>query len=107
METTTLDLTPQTANVARLVAGVRDDQLADPTPCEGTSVAGMLDHLVGLTVAFAMGARKEPVSGSPRAAADQLPPDWRDRLPLQLAELAQAWRQPDAWEGTTTVAGAE
>jgi uncharacterized protein (TIGR03086 family) len=107
METTTLDLTPQTAIVARLVEGVRDDQLADPTPCEGTPVAGMLDHLVGLTVAFAMGARKEPVSGGPRAAADQLPPDWRDRLPLQLAELAQAWRQPEAWEGTTTVAGAE
>ena len=79
METTTLDLSPQTARVARLVNGVRDDQLGDPTPCDGTSVAGMLDHLVGLTTAFAMGARKEAVTGAPRAAADQLPPDWRDR----------------------------
>ena len=54
----TLDLTPQTTEVARVVAGVRDDQLGDPTPDEGTTVAALLDHLVGLTTAFAMGARK-------------------------------------------------
>lgn len=103
----TLDLTPQTDEVARVVAGVRDDQLGEPTPNEGTPVAGLLDHLVGLTTAFAMGARKEPVTGTPRAAADQLAGDWRERLPRQLAELAAAWRDPAAWEGMTTVAGAE
>jgi uncharacterized protein (TIGR03086 family) len=107
MQRTTLDLTPQTAIVARIVDGVRDDQFGDPTPCEGTPVAGMLDHLVGLTTAFAMAARKEPATGAPRAAADQLPPDWRERLARQLVELAEAWRQPGAWEGMTTVAGAE
>jgi uncharacterized protein (TIGR03086 family) len=107
METTILDLSPQTARVARLVNGVRDDQLGDPTPCDGTSVAGMLDHLVGLTTAFAMGARKEAVTGAPRAAADQLPTDWRERLPRQLTELAEAWRRPAAWEGMATVGGAE
>jgi uncharacterized protein (TIGR03086 family) len=106
VETTTLDLTPQTERVARLVAGVRDGQLDRPTPNEGTSVAGLLDHLVGLTTAFAMGARKQPVTGAPRAAADQLAADWRTRLPLQLAELADAWRDPDAWDGETEVGGA-
>jgi uncharacterized protein (TIGR03086 family) len=107
METTTLDLGPQTARVRRLVDGVRDDQLANPTPCEGTTVAGLLDHLVGLTTAFAMGARKEPVTGAPRASAEELAPDWRERLPLQLDELAEAWRRPDAWDGMATVGGAE
>jgi uncharacterized protein (TIGR03086 family) len=107
METTTLDLGPQTARVRRLVGGVRDDQLANPTPCEGTTVAGLLDHLVGLTTAFAMGARKEPVTGAPRASAEELAPDWRERLPLQLDELAEAWRRPDAWDGMATVGGAE
>jgi uncharacterized protein (TIGR03086 family) len=107
METTTFDLGAQTAEVARVVAGVRDDQLDGPTPNEGTPVAGLLDHLVGLTMAFTMGARKEPTTGAPRAAADQLPADWRERLPRQLAELAEAWREPGAWEGTATVAGAE
>lgn len=104
----TLDLTPQTVEVARLVAGVRDDQLGAPTPNEGTPVAGLLDHLVGLTTAFTMAARKESLDGGgPRASAEQLAGDWRERLPRQLAELAEAWRDPAAWEGMATVAGAE
>ena len=48
----TPELAPAATEVARIVAGVRDDQLTDPTPCPGTSVAGMLDHLVGLTLAL-------------------------------------------------------
>jgi uncharacterized protein (TIGR03086 family) len=107
MDTTTPDLGPQAARVARLVAGVRDEQLGNPTPCDGTTVAGMLDHLVGLTTAFTMAARKETVTGTPRASADELIPDWRERLPRQLAELAEAWRKPGAWEGMASVAGAE
>jgi uncharacterized protein (TIGR03086 family) len=106
MQTTTLDLGPQADEVARVVAGVREDQLGNPTPNEGTPVAGLLDHLVGLTTAFAMAARKERLTGRPRAAADQLSTDWRERLPRQLADLAAAWRDPAAWDGETEVAGA-
>ena len=102
----TPDLGPQTEEVARIVAGVRDDQLAEPTPCEGTSVAGMLDHLVGLTVAFRMGAEKQPLDGGARASAEELDPEWRSLLPKQLSALAAAWRRPAAWEGVTTVGGA-
>jgi uncharacterized protein (TIGR03086 family) len=101
-----LDLSPTAAEVARLVAGVRDDQLAAPTPCASTPVAGLLDHLVGLTEAFRLGAEKQPLTGAPRASADDLPPDWRTRLPEQLDALAAAWRDPAAWEGMTEVAGA-
>lgn len=107
MKTTTLDLEPQAAAVARVVAAVRDDQLTAPTPCTGTSVAGLLDHLVGLTLAFRLGAEKRPQQGAPRADADQLPPDWRDRLPSQLDALVAAWRKPAAWEGVTEVGGAQ
>jgi hypothetical protein len=32
MQTMRLDFAPQAAEVARVVAGVRDDQLTDPTP---------------------------------------------------------------------------
>jgi uncharacterized protein (TIGR03086 family) len=103
---TTLDLTATAAEVSRLVAGVRDDQLAAPTPCTGTPVAGLLDHLVGLTEAFRLGAEKQPMTGAPRASADALPADWRTRLPEQLDALAAAWREPAAWEGMTEVAGA-
>src|ERR1700712_4664262 len=102
----TIDLATACTAVARLVAGVRDDQLASPTPCAGTPVAGLLDHLVGLTVAFRLGAEKQPMTGAPRASADQLPAGWRTLLPEQLDALAAAWREPAAWEGLTEVAGA-
>lgn len=85
-----------------------DDSLSAPTPCDGTSVAGMLDHLMGLSLAFTWGARKAPEgssSGPPRASAESLPPDWRAVLPRRLDELAEAWRDPAAWQGTTSVAG--
>jgi uncharacterized protein (TIGR03086 family) len=107
MRRTTLDLGPQTAEVARVVAGVRDDQLTDPTPCTETSVAAMLDHLVGLTVAFRMAAEKTVPGGGPSADAANLAPDWRTRIPAQLEALAAAWRDPRAWEGTAEAGGVQ
>jgi uncharacterized protein (TIGR03086 family) len=97
---TTPDLAPAATEVTRVVAGVRDEQLADPTPDAGTSVAGLLDHLVGLTLAFRMAAEKTPLQGAPSANPDNLPADWRLRLPMQLDALVAAWQQPSAWEGT-------
>jgi len=103
----TTDLAPAAAAVKRVISAVRDDQLGDPTPCTGTPVAGMLDHFAGLTIAFRLGAEKQPQDGAPRADAEQLPADWRERLPRQLDALVAAWRQPGAWEGITEVGGAK
>jgi uncharacterized protein (TIGR03086 family) len=103
--TTTPDLVPQTAEVARVVAEVRDDQLTGPTPCVGTSVAALLDHLDGLTVAFRQAAEKSPPAGGPSADAEHLVPDWRTRIPEQLDALAAAWASPGATEGQTEIAG--
>jgi uncharacterized protein (TIGR03086 family) len=101
------DLAPQAATVARLVTAVRDDQLADPTPCAGTPVAGLLDHLVGLTLAFRLAAEKASMPGAASASADNLVPDWRERLPRQLDEVVAAWRPPAAWEGLTEAGGVQ
>jgi uncharacterized protein (TIGR03086 family) len=105
MERTQLDLAPQAAELARVAAGIRDDQLGDPTPCAGTPVAGLLAHVVGLTTAFRMAAEKTPVAGVPSALPDDLPPDWRTRIPAQLDALVAAWQQPSAWEGTAEAGG--
>jgi len=105
METTTFDLAPAAEAVKQVVARVEDTQLADPTPCEGTSVAALLDHLVGLTLAFRMAADKERPEGGPSARADQLPADWRTRLPMQLDGLVAAWQRPSAWDGMTEAGG--
>ena len=95
--------------VAGLVRGVADDDLGRPTPCPGTSVAAMLDHLAGLTMAFTAAARHEPVPGG-----DQPPePDvsrldaFRDSIPAALTTLADAWADPEAWTGTTRVGGVD
>src|SRR4051794_35939313 len=108
MQIPTVDLTPATDEVKRIVAGVRDDQLRDPTPCAGTPVAGLLDHLAGLTFAFRLVAEKQPLEGRGQSNdADHLPRDWRTRIPEQLDALAAAWRKPEAWEGTAAPGGIE
>lgn len=107
MQTTTVDLGAAASETARVVAGVRDHELCDPTPCEGTSVAAMLDHLVGLTLAFRLAAAKQPLPGGPSASASALTSDWRTRLPEQLDALVTAWRQPSAWSGTAVAGGVE
>src|SRR3712207_276257 len=100
MTTIQLDLGAQAAEVARVVAGVRDDQLGDATPCAGTAVAGVLAHLAGLATAFRMAAEKTPFAGQASTSPDGLPPDLRTQIPAQLEGLVAAWRQPSAWEGT-------
>ncbi|CCG04413.1 conserved protein of unknown function [Blastococcus saxobsidens DD2] len=100
-----MDLGPQTAETARVVAGVGDDQLDDPTPCAGMSVAALLDHLVGLTLAFRSAAERAEFSGGPSADATSLAPDWRTLLPARLDALATAWGDPAAREGDAEVAG--
>lgn len=103
-----VDLTPATVAVAELVRGV-GDQLSAPTPCTGYTVAALLDHLDGLALAFTLAARKEPVPDpgpeGPIGHADRLTPEWRTRIPQRLADLARAWADPAAWEGTTRVGG--
>ncbi|WP_369375311.1 TIGR03086 family metal-binding protein [Streptomyces sp. cg36] len=102
------DLGPATAAMARLLAGVRDEQLAAPTPCPAYSVRELLGHVDGLTTAFDAAARKDlgpSTSTDPGSVTPVLPEDWRTGLPGRLASLAGAWRAPDAWDGDTRAGG--
>ena len=107
-----LDLGPAADEVIRLLDGVRDDQLDRPTPCADTPVSALLDHLMGLSLAFTWAARKTPpdvdrgtVPGPGRATAEHLDPQWRAVLPARLRELVSAWRDPAAWTGATEAGG--
>jgi uncharacterized protein (TIGR03086 family) len=96
--------------VAGLVRGVADDDLGRPTPCPGTSVAAMLDHLAGLTMAFTAAAGHEPVPGGdqpPEPDAARLDPAFHKSIPAALTALADAWADPEAWTGTTRVGGVD
>ncbi|MFI1726963.1 TIGR03086 family metal-binding protein [Streptomyces sp. NPDC020489] len=106
----TLDLGPQTCIVARLALAVRDEQLADPTPCPDLAVRNLLGHLLGLTVAFRDAARKDlgPTTDTdPASAVPDIGPGWREELPKVLDELAEAWRAPAAWTGMTRAGGVD
>lgn len=106
-----LDLGPAAREVTRLLDGVRDDQLANPTPCPEYPVAALLDHFMGLSLAFTWAARKTTPPGGDQAdgpevsAAGLLDPDWRTILPRRLDELVEAWKDPAAWKGTTEAGG--
>ena len=64
-----LDLHPAAREVARLLDGVPDD-LGRPTPSD-IPLAQLLDHLMGLTLAFTWAARKTPPAGRVTAAVVQ------------------------------------
>jgi uncharacterized protein (TIGR03086 family) len=100
-----IDLESAAREVVRLLDGVTEDRLDDPTPCAGTPVAALLDHFMGLSLAFIWAARKttppEDGPGPGSASAEHLDPQWRTLLPRRLGELVEAWRDPIAWEGMT------
>ena len=104
------DLLPTARRLGELVSAVDDAQLDAPTPCPDYRVGDLLDHIGGLAIAFAEAARKEQgrnASQAPPGSTANLPPDWRTRIPADLESLGAAWQQPDAWEGTTVIAGME
>jgi uncharacterized protein (TIGR03086 family) len=104
-----LDLTPPAQRVKELLTRLTPDDLAAPTPCQDMNVAALLDHFMGLTLAFTSAARKIPSPSSagspPPPSADKLDAEWRKKLPLQLDELALAWKDQAAWQGTADAGG--
>jgi uncharacterized protein (TIGR03086 family) len=105
-----VDLEPAAWRLAHLVGSVPNESLAGPTPCPDYSVGDLVDHVGGLAFAFTMAARKTSAgNGLPGRLGDasRLGDDWRVRIPRDLAELAEAWRDPTAWTGITEAGGVE
>ena len=89
-------------------AQVGENDLGLPTPCPAYSLGDLIEHVGGLALAFAAAARKDPgplTGRQPSWDGARLPAEWRTRIPRDLAVLAQAWREPDAWTGMTRIAG--
>ncbi|QKG23287.1 TIGR03086 family metal-binding protein [Actinomadura verrucosospora] len=102
------DLAPAARRLAELIGTLPDERLEAPTPCADTSLATLVDHVDGLSLAFAMAAAKDiPEGGTqpPSADGSSLAPGWRTRVPERLDALAAAWRDPSAWEGMTEAGG--
>lgn len=104
-----IDLVPTTRHVAAVATAVTDDQLTAPTPCLGWTVADLIGHLDGLSLAFTGAASKapDPVPDGPTIDGSVLDPAWRDQLEKRLIALGEAWRDPAAWAGRVAVGGLE
>lgn len=103
-----LDFGPATAELVRVLTSVRDDQLEDPTPCTEMRVRDLIDHVDGFAMAFTFAATRTPLPGGggpPQVDGSRIGTDWRERLPAKLDALADAWRDPAAWEGMTQAGG--
>jgi uncharacterized protein (TIGR03086 family) len=72
-------------------------------------VGDLIDHIGTFTKAFTAVANKtNRANGAPPPPnAANLEAGWRDRIARDLATLADAWRDADAWEGTTFAGGME
>ena len=109
MSDKTVDLTPAAQRLADLVARVRDEELSGPTPCPAYTLGDLIEHIGGLALAFRAAADKDTASprvgeASPGNVA-RLGAGWRERIPADLAALAEAWAKPGAWAGMTRIAG--
>jgi uncharacterized protein (TIGR03086 family) len=106
---TMVDLAPAAQRMADLVRGVPDEQLGAPTPNPEYTLGDLLDHVGGLALAFTDAAGKvgDPGSEGGSGDASRLGDDWRTRIPRELAALAEAWRDPDAWTGMTRAGGVD
>lgn len=58
--------------LTELIAGVRSDQLGNPTPCADWDVRGLLNHFVGGATMFAAAFAGEPLEMDPEAPAPDL-----------------------------------
>jgi uncharacterized protein (TIGR03086 family) len=105
------DLGTAADEMSRLVNGVRDDQLGDPTPCTDYTLGDLVQHVRVLAEAFTVAGRKEqPPGGSKPPAlgsAALLSDDWRAETDEWLRRLVETWADPTAWQGTAWIAGFE
>lgn len=105
-----IDLHPAVRRTIDLVTSVADEQLDLPTPCPEAGVGDLIDHLGVFAVRFAAAARKDAedrTSPPPLPDGANLEAGWRDRISRDLIALADAWRDPKAWEGSTYAGGIE
>jgi uncharacterized protein (TIGR03086 family) len=105
-----IDMTSACARTTDVLAAVEDDQLGGPTPCVKLALRELVAHVGGLGIAFAAAARKDigELTGVPPGDGGyRLDDDWRTRYPVNLAGLADGWRDAAAWEGMTQVGGVD
>jgi uncharacterized protein (TIGR03086 family) len=104
-----IDLTLACQRTSDVLINVNDGQLDGATPCEKLTVRALVAHVGGLALAFSAAARKEfgELTDTPPVEGVPLDGDWRTAYPTRLADLAQAWGEPAAWDGMSRAGGVD
>jgi len=94
------------AETVRVVRGVRDDQLKDPSPCHDWDVRTLLNHII-LWTAYSAEQRAYG-----KSVAEELmnkdfaaEPGFADDYAAQVDKALTAWSDPKAWERELGVMG--
>lgn len=92
-----------------VVRAVKPDQLDAPTPCSEYDVRALVTHLLFWGPALEGAARKRPAPRDPSAEQkrDLTGGDWQARYVRQVDALVDAWADPAAWEGTSSIGRGE
>jgi len=94
---------------ATVIAGTTPDQHGGPTPCTAFSVADVINHLAfGFEMARRSGVRED---WDPKWQPDSTAPtlegvpaaEWAAVCGREAPRTAQAWSDPAAWEGESTM----
>jgi len=99
--TVEFDFEPAAQRFRGAASAVTGDDLDRPTPCAGWTVRELLAHAASGPRFFAAIAHGD-LSGVTAADIDT-DGAWNGALADDLARLVEAWRDPTAWEGETTV----
>jgi uncharacterized protein (TIGR03086 family) len=104
-----IDMTEACGRTADLLSQVRDGQLRAATPCRDMDLGALIAHIGGLAPAFGAAARKDfgPLTDTPPQLGDGPEADWREVYPSRLSALADAWRDPAAWQGMSRAGGVD
>lgn len=89
-----------------VVRAIRPDQFGNPTPCANYDVRTLVNHLFHWGASYAERAARKaaPPPGGPDDDRTGRP-DWAEEFARQAELAARAWSAPDAWTGTSHLAG--
>ena len=103
-QTTKQQLNAAAAATTTMLRTIPSTNWSAPTPCLDWDLGTLAQHVVGTTTGMITIGRREPLDpknpwGGP--TVDQS--NWADVLAGNIEELAQAWSEEEAWEGTVHV----